>query len=87
MRSCRDVAMLVSQSLDRRLSFHERVALRFHVFLCKACGRYRRQLRQLDTAVRLGAAVFDAPVCRNSVDDELSVGRRARIRRLLMKPR
>jgi len=57
MMSCKEVSRLVSQGLDRRLGFGERVALRMHLAICEGCGNFERQLRILREAVRqLGEA-------------------------------
>jgi len=45
MLTCREATLLISESLDRDLPFRQRVALRGHVFRCKFCSRYRKQLR------------------------------------------
>lgn len=51
MLSCREAAQLISEGLDRRLPFWRRVGLRFHVLMCWACRRYKRQLHGLDHLV------------------------------------
>lgn len=47
MMNCQQTSRLLSQSLDRPLSFKERLALRLHLLLCGACRRFARQLRFL----------------------------------------
>ena len=57
MLSCKDVSRLVSQGLDRRLGFGERVRLRVHLAICKGCTNFSRQVAFLRKAVaRLGDA-------------------------------
>ena len=53
MLSCKEAAQLVSEGLDRERSFWQRMSLRFHVLMCRACSRYTRQVRALDEAVSL----------------------------------
>lgn len=43
-RSCRDVTRLVLQGEDRTLSAGERLLVRFHMLICKACPRFQRQV-------------------------------------------
>jgi hypothetical protein len=50
------VARLVSESLDRPLTFRERLAVRFHIMMCGACTRYRRQLAALTGILRARVA-------------------------------
>ena len=44
---CEESDRLMSDSLDRRLNWAERAALRGHTLSCKACRRARQQLRTL----------------------------------------
>lgn len=44
MLSCKEVTSLVSQSLDQKLALRQRMAVRFHLMMCKLCSRYRKQL-------------------------------------------
>ena len=52
MLSCKDVTRLVSQGLDRRLGFAERVRLRVHLAICDGCSTFTRQVCFIRKAVR-----------------------------------
>ena len=55
MRTCKEVSRLVSQGLDRRLGFGERIALRVHLMICTGCTNFSRQVAFLRKAVaRIG---------------------------------
>ena len=57
MMPCKEVTRLVSQGLDRRLGFGERVALRVHFAICSGCSNFDRQMHFLrDAARQLGEA-------------------------------
>jgi len=43
MRSCREITALVSQGLDKKLSFGERMAIGIHVMLCSRCRNFQSQ--------------------------------------------
>ncbi len=43
MRSCRDISVLVSQGLDKKLSLSERLTIRLHVALCSHCRNFQKQ--------------------------------------------
>lgn len=73
MMSCKQASALMSQSLDRRLSWRERLRLRLHLFACEACRRVKAQLQFLHTALRRP----------NGLSMGLSPAARERIRRLL----
>ena len=44
---CREAARLTSESLDRPLPAHDRLAVRLHILVCVSCRRYRRQVLAL----------------------------------------
>ena len=52
MLTCREVSRLVSQGLDRRLSFAQRVRLRVHLAVCDGCTNFSRQMQLLRKAVQ-----------------------------------
>jgi len=55
MLTCKEVSRLVSQGLDRRLGFGERIALRVHLMICTGCTNFSRQVAFLRKAVaRIG---------------------------------
>ncbi|MGZ8928882.1 MAG: zf-HC2 domain-containing protein [Methylobacter sp.] len=45
MRSCRDITALVSQGLDKKLSFNERLTIGLHVMMCTRCRNFQSQSR------------------------------------------
>lgn len=51
MLTCKQVSQLVSQSLDRPLSWSERLQLRLHLFMCNACRHFKQELNQLLIAI------------------------------------
>ncbi len=51
MLSCKQASQLVSQALDRPLTWRERWALRMHLLMCAACRRFNRQLALIRLAV------------------------------------
>lgn len=44
MISCRESSKLMSESMDRELSFQESLRLKIHLFMCKACSRIMKQI-------------------------------------------
>jgi hypothetical protein len=50
MFRCRDVSEKISQSLDGSLPIHYRLAIRFHLLMCRYCTQFRRQLIMLRKA-------------------------------------
>jgi hypothetical protein len=51
MLTCKQASQLVSQSLDRPLSWSERMQLRFHLLICNVCRHFKQQLNQLLIAI------------------------------------
>ena len=44
LRTCREVAALVSEREDRALSATERVVIRAHAFICRRCTKWEAQV-------------------------------------------
>lgn len=44
MLNCKQTSLLVSQSLDRRLTWRERMGVRMHLWICVYCRRFVQQL-------------------------------------------
>jgi len=58
MLDCRHATLLASQSMEKRLPFRQRMALRLHLMLCDACTQFMRQLHLLRAAIgQLGRQV------------------------------
>lgn len=49
---CEEAARIMSDGMDRELSWIERAALRGHLVSCRSCKRFRRQLRVIDAAAK-----------------------------------
>jgi hypothetical protein len=77
MLNCKEASRLVSESLDRRLAWRERLGVRLHLLICAMCTRFKNQVEFLQRAVqhylRLGAPTAERTA--------LSAEGRARIRR------
>ena len=76
---CRRATLLVSCAMDRRLSFSERVGLRFHLLICACCRRFRRQMIVLRLVLRRRAL----PTAENDHAFMLHPQARARIQSAL----
>ena len=50
--TCREVHRLVSEGMDRDLSFVERTRMRLHLMVCDACTRFNGQMSMLRSAMR-----------------------------------
>jgi Putative zinc-finger len=44
LRTCREVAALISAKEDTDLSLSERAVIRAHVFICRSCTRWEKQI-------------------------------------------
>ena len=51
-RPCREVTRLVLEGQDRTLLLHERISVRLHMWICKACPTFERQAGQLRTSMQ-----------------------------------
>ncbi len=53
LRSCRDISALLLAREDRSLSWPERMAIRIHFLMCKACPRFEQQILTMRSALDL----------------------------------
>lgn len=82
MLTCREVTKLISESLDRPLSFRQRISVAMHLAFCRFCSRYQEQMRLIRAAMRRLATHKGDAVDKTS-DASLSPDARERIKREL----
>jgi Putative zinc-finger len=58
MHSCKQVAALLSQSMDTSLGWFDRTRLRLHLSMCDNCSNVERQLAEVQLAAH---ELFDDP--------------------------
>ncbi len=44
MLNCKQNTELLSQSLDRPITFREKLAMRLHLVMCRGCRNFEKQL-------------------------------------------
>lgn len=42
--SCKEMTELISESMEKKLSFRRQIGVQLHFLICKWCARYRKQL-------------------------------------------
>ena len=82
--TCKQMAPVMSESLERRLTLRERATLKLHLWVCVWCVWYLEQLRTMRSALRARAAHEEEA---GEVDSavKLSEEARERIRRALAR--
>lgn len=53
MFNCKEVTYMVSESMDRKLPFAQRMGIRMHLLMCRFCSRFRKQLLLLSKVSRI----------------------------------
>ena len=81
MLSCKEVSHLISESLDRELSFRQRLQVRFHLLMCRLCSCFRKQTLFLRDAARHYMIAIEATEAATNTG--LSPEARERIKRAL----
>ena len=76
---CKEIAKIVSASLDRKLTVRERTVMRLHLVACKPCVRYMEQTHFLSSA----ASQLDEKLKDELFTGKLSDEARDRIKNLL----
>lgn len=59
MLSCKEANRLISQELDRKLSWGERIGLKLHVSMCDGCTNARKQMSIVRSACKHAFALDD----------------------------
>lgn len=54
---CKHATRLISQSMERPLTRGEKISLGLHLFVCKWCRRYQKQLRLIQGIIREFASI------------------------------
>ncbi len=54
---CKHATRLISQSMERPLTRGEKISLGVHLFVCKWCRRYRRQLQLMQEMIQEFASI------------------------------
>ena len=52
MLNCKQNSELLSQALDRPLTFREKLAMRLHLMMCRGCRNFEKQLAFIRKASR-----------------------------------
>ncbi|SRR5215204_5812357 len=48
---CRDITALISRSMEKDLSFREKLVMKTHLYTCIACRRYLAQLKFMSEVI------------------------------------
>jgi len=81
MLSCQAVSQLVSESMDRKLSMSQNIEIKMHLFMCKFCSRFKKQVLSIRQACRDNADLIG----EGAEQDALCPEAKERIKRLLQK--
>ena len=52
MRTCREISVLITQGLDKKLSFADRLAIFLHLLICLPCRNFRKQSKFIRKAAQ-----------------------------------
>ena len=83
--TCKQMAPVMSESLERPLTLRERITLKLHLWVCVWCVWYLENLRTMRAALRARAAHEEAAADEVDSAVKLSEEARERIRRALAR--
>ncbi|QDS86147.1 hypothetical protein EC9_03060 [Rosistilla ulvae] len=81
MFSCKEISKLVSESLETKLTFRQRVELWMHLRLCRLCAAFRRDTVALHRRTQQHVAELDND--RSVAKAKLSSEARQRIKQAI----
>src|SRR3954462_4149170 len=69
---CKTIVPALGESIDRRLSFRERVNIKLHLMTCDACYRYLEQIKFLRKAMHIREKIFvnGTDILRSKMSDD-----------------
>ena len=70
MMNCEQATRLLSEALERPLTFTEKTELRFHTLMCSGCRQFGRQMETLRHLTRTGNQAVIHQDVRKRADDE-----------------
>lgn len=77
MLNCKQASRIISQSLDTPLPLSDRMKLKFHLFICKACNRFNQQLRLIsDVILRIRHDTENDSSIGLSIEAKVRIGHR-----------
>ncbi|HEX8141582.1 MAG TPA: hypothetical protein VF553_03240 [Pyrinomonadaceae bacterium] len=86
--TCKEIAPVMSESLERRLSLRERVLLKLHLWVCVWCAWYLDHLHLIRDALRLRTSqITDDESGESLPAATLSAEARQRIKQALSEKR
>lgn len=77
--SCKEFVPVLSESLDKKLSLHQRIIVKMHLAACPSCVRYLKQIKFLSEASRKS----DEKILLKRSDAKLSDEARQRLKNIL----
>jgi hypothetical protein len=83
MLNCRHATRLISQSMDGKLAWHRRLAVRVHLLYCVWCRRYAAQLQVIRHAAKEARQLTGAPA---NLSNEAKEHMRARLQEAAKAP-
>ena len=81
MFKCEEVSRKVSDAMDRRLPWPQRLGIRFHLMMCRYCSRFEEHLRLIRDFCRHEPGSDLAP----DACEELTADARSRLKELLKR--
>ncbi|MBK8481083.1 MAG: zf-HC2 domain-containing protein [Proteobacteria bacterium] len=71
MLTCKELTEVITDYLEGRMSFGQRLRFRMHLALCRSCRRYLRQMRLTIQALRRTLSELPAERMPAEMRDEL----------------
>lgn len=76
MLHCDKVSKVVSESMDRDLSFTKRLGVRIHLLMCHHCRRFAKQLKHMRETIRKEGQNYP----QEKLDEDVKVEMKKRLR-------
>ena len=70
--NCKEVSLLVSQSMDHKIGLSKKIGVRFHLLMCKHCARFENQLTLIRSLLKKSSTTSTTPKMDEEVKKQMT---------------
>ncbi|HET9056761.1 MAG TPA: hypothetical protein VFN30_07935 [Chitinophagaceae bacterium] len=69
LNNCNETSLLILKNKEEKLSFRQKLEMKFHIYFCKCCENFEKQSNQIDKSLKAYfESINDRPAVKVSDD-------------------